>query len=109
MRREVRSASVSECQGRRQNVEDGDGHKELPAKVHQLVIAEARKRATHPDIEQKEKQNLDDKPEDGKDRPNDCAVEDCDVVEDVSELRVGAAEKEQSGDARDGDHVRVLS
>src|SRR5258708_40286643 len=103
MRREGVLTAVSECQGRRQDVENGDGQKKLPAEAHQLVIAEARKRAAHPDIEQEEEQNLDDEPEDGKDSPDDRAVENRDVVEQMPERRVGAAEEEQCRNARDRD------
>src|SRR5215472_13592229 len=50
--------AISECQSRRQDIENGDGQKELPAEVHQLVIAEARKRTAHPDVEQEKTKNL---------------------------------------------------
>ena len=42
------------------------GHQELPAKAHQLVVAETRQRAAYPDVEKQEAEDLGDKPEHGQ-------------------------------------------
>src|SRR6202007_1718091 len=94
MRRESALVAVSECQGRRQDVKNGDGHKKLPAEVHQLVIAEARKRAAHPDIEQKEGENLYDKPDDRENRARYRPVQN--IVKEMAERGGGATEEGES-------------
>ena len=59
------------CSARIEAGDDDVGHgkrqQKLPAEAHELVVTEAGQRAAHPDVEQKEAQNLDDKPEDRKD------------------------------------------
>ncbi len=88
-----------------ENIENGQGHQVLPAKAHQLVVTEPGKGAAHPDVQKKETENLQHKPEhrhDGLDH---------DAAEGGNQRPEGAgpsAKKEQSGHAADGDHVGVL-
>src|ERR1700753_3736942 len=101
MPRKLFLAAISECQGRRQDVQNGDGHKKLPAEVHELVIAEARKRTAHPDIEEKKRENLNHKPEDRQKRTDYRTVQGRDIVEHMAERGRSATEEEQCGDACD--------
>src|SRR5580700_4188416 len=88
------------------DVGDGDGDEKLPAEAHELVVAEARKRAAHPDIEKEEAEDFGDEPEDREDRREDGTREN--VTEERSEGAGPAAEEKQRGDAADGDHVGVF-
>src|SRR5690349_4013978 len=46
-----------------QQVQHGDREKALPGEAHQLVVAEARQRAAHPDEREQNKSDLRQKPE----------------------------------------------
>src|SRR5689334_11836759 len=79
---------------------------ELPAEGHQLVIAEARQRATDPDVNKDKEDDFRNKPEnrqkcldDGRQR---------DRRRDV-ERGMPSAEEKRRRDARDGEHIAVLS
>src|SRR5687767_4514000 len=65
-----RKASISlpavhpDCQVRRhQQVHHRERQQELPAELHQLVIAVARQRPAHPDIEEQQRANLRQEPD----------------------------------------------
>ena len=45
------------------NIQNGQRKQKLPTKVHQLVIAEARQRASHPDIQTEKTKNFAHEPE----------------------------------------------
>src|SRR5271154_6135365 len=87
------------------DVGHGDGQEELPAEAHELVVAETGERASNPDEEQKEGEDLDDEPEDRQDRVDDGTAE---VGDEVAEGAGSSAEEEQGSDAAYGDHVGVL-
>src|SRR5215813_10988799 len=46
------------CESSNNDVGDGNGKLKFPADVHELVIAEAGKRATSPDVEKEEDENF---------------------------------------------------
>jgi hypothetical protein len=53
-----------EDHGRRdEQIDGGDRQHVLPAELHQLVIAVARQRPPHPDIEEEQHRDLDEKPD----------------------------------------------
>ena len=82
------------------------GIRNVQPKVHQLVVAEARDGGADPDVERDEEDHLGHEPEDGKQDVRDGTGQQ--VIEKVAEGRGRTAEKQQRGDAGDGDHVGVL-
>src|ERR1017187_895008 len=87
------------------DVGDGERQQKLPAEAHQLVIAEARHRRPHPDVEKQETKYLGHEPEDGENRLHDRSAK----GRDEMPKRAGrAAEEKQRGDAAYGNHVGVL-
>ena len=88
------------------DVQHGDGEKELPAEVHELVVAEARQGGADPNVKEEKGEDLGDEPEHGEDGRENGAAE---VVREQVPERAGcAAEEEQRSDAADGDHVGVF-
>src|SRR6202020_3400828 len=88
---------------------DDVGHcerqKKLPAEAHELVITKTWQCTEEPDVQQEEREDFDDKPEDGKDGCDDGAS---DGREEIAEGAGWTTEEEQGGDAGYGDHVGVL-
>src|ERR1700724_1943161 len=88
------------------DVRDGEGQQKLPAEAHQLVIAEARRCAAHPDVQKDEEEGLHYKPEERQQGLEDDPVR---GGEQVAEGAGPATEEEQRGHAAHRDHVGVLS
>src|SRR5690348_7549823 len=44
------------------DVEDGQRQEHAPAEIHELIVAETRHCAAHPDVEKEEKENFDAEP-----------------------------------------------
>src|SRR5579872_3263810 len=65
---ELRASFSLPCYGDRSGdqIHQRQRQQELPAKRHQLVIAEARQRAAHPDVQKEKCNNLGGEPEHGQ-------------------------------------------
>src|SRR5579884_3987650 len=91
-------SAISQPQTCRNNIENCNGQQELPAKAHQLVITEARKRSAHPDIKKQEAEDRKQRLDDGT---SPCRQK-------TAEGAGPSTKKEQSGHTAYGNHVRVF-
>src|SRR2546427_11216689 len=58
-----RSAPLQDGKTRQKHVPDRNRQQQFPADGHELVVAEARQRAPHPDVHKQKNKNLGEKPE----------------------------------------------
>src|SRR5580698_4920102 len=88
------------CNRRCHQIRNRERQQKLPAKRHQLIVAEARQRPTHPDIKKDKAENLGPKPEQRQQRLQQRRPK---------QRPMPSAEKQQRRQASHRNHVGVLS
>src|SRR5271166_1802310 len=101
-----RSSAIRKPEASSHNVQDGQGQQNSPAEVHQLVIAEARQRASYPDVETEKTEDLAHEPDEREQRVDPDAVE---WPHQIAERAGPSTQKQQRGHATHIDHVAVFS
>ncbi len=105
IREDARPSAIGKPEACSHNVEDGERKQIAPSEVHQLVIAEARQRAAHPDVETEKQKDFCDEPEERQKCVDEGALK---RRHQVAEGAGPAAKKKQRGHAAHVDHVAVL-